>query len=338
MSSRLLPGLLGLGAVAGIAVAAISAPVGILLLAVSASQDSDTGPNSGVLAEEAVPTEYLEYVRQAGDRCEGISAPAIAAQITAESAWDPFATSPVGAQGLAQFMPGTWGEWGTDYDGDGIANPWTPSDAIGSQADFMCHLYSWTQQQLTAGTISGDPLDLALAAYNAGPGAVQRFAGIPPYAETQGYVTRIRSLIATYTVMGAATGSGSGIVEMARTQLGVPYVWGGGNLNGPTRGGLDCSGLTIFAIYQATGITLPHLADSQARTNLGTTVPRDLASLLPGDLIAFSDTGGQRYQHVGIYIGDGQMIHAPIPGRSVEIASVTTPYWANQTWSVKRFT
>ena len=327
-----------LGGIALLLAVALVGPLLLVLVAASAVAGNDQGgPNSGVLAEGAVPAEYLPFVLEAGARCEGITAPVIAAQIQAESGWNPDARSPVGAEGISQFMPGTWATWGKDYDGNGTASAFNPADAIGSQADFMCHLYGWATIKLNEGRISGDPLDLALAAYNAGPGAVQNAGGIPPFAETQGYVARIRAAIATFTAM-TSTGNGTGIVDIARTQLGVPYVWGGGNTNGPTRGGFDCSGFTVFAIYQATGITLPHLADAQARTTLGTPVTPSLAALAPGDVIAFSDSGGRNYQHVGIYIGSGQMIHAPIPGRSVEIADLAgSSYWMNQVWSVRRY-
>lgn len=325
----------GLAAVGGVLVVAPTFLVGGVALA--AMGDSTANPAGGALATEMVPPEYVAFIQEAATRCEAVSGPLLAAQIQAESGWNPTARSPVGAMGISQFMPGTWQTWGKDYDGDGHADPLSPADAIGSQADYMCHLHGWVTEQLAAGSISGDPIDLTLASYNAGTGNVQKYAGVPPFTETQGYVARIRSAMLGFTHSPLVAGNGGGIVEVAKTQLGVPYVWGGGNLNGPTNGGFDCSGFVTFTIYQSTGVALPHLADAVARSSLGATVPRDPAAMQPGDVIGFSNSGGATFQHVGIYIGDGQMIHTPMPGRSVEIASVNSPYWANQVWSVRRF-
>lgn len=154
---------------------------------------------SGGLNLEAVPAEYRDALAAAAGRCEAVSGPVLAAQIEAESGWNPAAVSSAGAQGISQFMPSTWQTWGKDYSGDGTADPFDPTDAIGSQADYMCHLSGWVQGQLDAGTLTGDPLQLTLAAYNAGPGTVQRAGGIPAISETRTYVGRILGLVSKYT-------------------------------------------------------------------------------------------------------------------------------------------
>jgi cell wall-associated NlpC family hydrolase len=97
-------------------------------------------------------------------------------------------------------------------------------------------------------------------------------------------------------------------VDTALAQQGKPYVWAGA---GPDV--YDCSGLTQFA-YQAAGITLPH--SSQMQSTLGVPVAR--ADLQPGDLVFFYDPVG----HVGMYIGDGLMVHAPTSGSVVQIVNV----------------
>jgi hypothetical protein len=102
----------------------------------------------------------------------------LAAQLYAESGFNPFARSPAGAQGIAQFMPGTARAYG-------LANPYDPAAAIDAQAHLMSDLLKRF----------GGKLALALAAYNAGPGAVERHGGIPPYAETRGYVAKILGLL-----------------------------------------------------------------------------------------------------------------------------------------------
>jgi murein DD-endopeptidase MepM/ murein hydrolase activator NlpD len=146
-----------------------------------------------------VPDEYEPLVRRAGGVCPGVTAPLLAAQLDAESGWNPRAVSPVGARGLAQFMPATWA--GEGLDGDGMRDPFNPADAIASQASFMCKLLAATTADQR---LAGDRLDLALAGYNAGLGAVRRYRGVPPYAETQAYVRRIRSLMADYARPAAA--------------------------------------------------------------------------------------------------------------------------------------
>jgi len=109
----------------------------------------------------------------------------LAAQIASESSWDAQAQSPAGAQGLAQFMPGTWEQYGLDGDGDGIADVWNPIDAIHSAAALNC-----VNARLVA-DVPGDRLINLLAAYNAGFNNVLRYEGVPPFAETEDYIERI---------------------------------------------------------------------------------------------------------------------------------------------------
>lgn len=165
---------------------------------------------SGQLNLEAVPAAYRDDVVAAGQRCAGVTAPLLAAQIDAESGWNPTATSPAGAQGIAQFMPGTWATWGKDYSGDGRADVMDPTDAIGSQADLMCALYDQAGAALADGTATGDRLQLALAGYNAGFGNVTKYGGIPPFTETQRYVKKILALVATYSLAPSAIDAGGG--------------------------------------------------------------------------------------------------------------------------------
>ena len=97
-------------------------------------------------------------------------------------------------------------------------------------------------------------------------------------------------------------------IDTALAQIGDPYVWAAA---GPNR--FDCSGLTQFA-YAAAGIKLPH--SSRMQSTMGTAVPR--SALRPGDLVFFRSP----VSHVGMYIGNGKMVHAPTPGTSVQVTSV----------------
>ena len=123
-----------------------------------------------------VPARYTPMIARAAQRWS-VSAQLLAAQIYAESNFNPFARSSAGAQGIAQFMPGT-------ARGMGLRDPFDPAQAIDAQGHLMRDLL----RQFGS-------VPLALAAYNAGPGAVARCGCIPPYPETRGYVSRILGLL-----------------------------------------------------------------------------------------------------------------------------------------------
>ena len=469
-----------------------------LVVALAADQDDSAASSTAGLAVGSIPEPYRQLVAAAGQVCPEVSAPLIAAQLEAESNWNPTGVSPVGAQGIAQFMPATWAGYGTDANHDGTANPMDPADAIPAQARYMCALAAIVKPIAAS---AGQPLtDLILAAYNAGPGAVQATRGIPPFPETLGYVEKITQLITKYTatasagsasvagawrdpvdqsvrgtpfhkpgplwrwkgwhtgvdyiaatgtpVHAAATGTitevgmngdygnhviidhgtvdgkriqtlyahlsafaptttidapvdggtligyvgqtgnvtgphlhfevranwtggaddsefldgwawidahrnpppanpgtgggstvGAAAVAFARAQLGVPYVYGGGGLTGPStvppsaQPGYDCSGLTRAAIYAATRgrTTLPRVTYDQVTQ--GTAVAA--ADRQPGDLVFFKIHGGS-WDHVGLYIGNGQMIHAPRTGKNVEIVSLAGGYYSHLTTTTRR--
>ncbi|MFY0409775.1 peptidoglycan DD-metalloendopeptidase family protein [Solicola sp. PLA-1-18] len=209
-------GLIASAIVGGLAV--LMLPV-VVVAATAGSSTPDGGEVVGDVAAGAIPARYRDAVLAAGAKCKEIGAPVIAAQIEAESGWRPDAGSPAGAQGISQFMPGTWSTWGKDYSGDGVADVFDPVDAIGSQGDMMCALAAQVTAKIDTGVLDGDPLELALAAYNAGMGNVTKYRGVPPFPETQNYVKKITTAARTKfstptTVTGAGGGGATGPVQL----------------------------------------------------------------------------------------------------------------------------
>lgn len=136
----------------------------------------DRAAPGGAALPSFVPGRFRAPLLQAAARWN-VSASLLAAQLMAESNFNPFAVSPAGAQGIAQFIPSTAAAYGLD-------DPFDPVAAIEAQA----HLMSDLIRQL------GSP-ELALAGYNAGPGAVEGCRCVPPYPETRAYVSRILALL-----------------------------------------------------------------------------------------------------------------------------------------------
>jgi len=130
----------------------------------------------------SVPNGWGPLVDAAANQAE-LPASLVAAQLAQESGWNPDTTSPVGAQGLAQFMPATWATYGNGGD------PFDPEDAIAAMGRYVAALKK--EIQPIAGDNPDELVRLTLAAYNAGPGAVQEHHGVPPYPETQQYVEKI---------------------------------------------------------------------------------------------------------------------------------------------------
>jgi soluble lytic murein transglycosylase-like protein len=157
----------------------------------AASADSRAGRGrtesggDGIAAPAFVPEQWRDSLVRASAKWN-VPIELLASQLYAESNFNPFAVSGAGARGLAQFTPETARAYGLDDPFDGNA-------AIDAQAHLMHDLIA---RYKTAA--------LALAAYNAGAGAVDRFHGIPPFAETQAYVTKVLGLMSG---AGAIAGS-----------------------------------------------------------------------------------------------------------------------------------
>lgn len=122
------------------------------------------------------------------------------------------------------------------------------------------------------------------------------------------------------------------LIAAAAKEIGTPYVWGGGNFDGPTGGGFDCSGLVLYAAYQASGgrVRLPHYTGDQI--HLGQ--PVAWTDKQPGDLIFFSYAGAAAPHHVAIYVGGDRILQAPRTGEDVRYGTIGE--FSGQSTTVRR--
>jgi cell wall-associated NlpC family hydrolase len=327
--------------------AIVLAPLGLLPILLLAS--SNTAAPAASARAGVIPAAYQQLVTDAAATCPQLSVPLLAAQLDTESAWNPTAVSPAGAQGIAQFIPSTWAAYGVDGNHDGRADPNDPADAIPAQALYMCALITWA----TTSGIPGDPIALALAAYNAGPDAVTRYNGTPPFPETLAYVDSILAKARTFTGNPTATQTIDGhwdpwqpppagltigdygyptslspvtnqhiaqVIAFALNQVGKPYEFGA---HGPNT--WDCSGI-IQVAYANAGITIGGWTGTQQ--NDGTRIT-NINLLSPGDLVFIPGADGtpQNPAHVGLYLGDQLILQAPQTGDNVRITPLNN--WAN---------
>jgi soluble lytic murein transglycosylase-like protein len=137
-------------------------------------------------------SSYDSLIEQAAQRY-GVEPALLHGLIEQESGFDPNAQSSAGAAGLTQLMPGTASSMG-------VANPLDPTESIEGGARYLSQLMT---------QFGGNTAD-ALAAYNAGPGAVQQYGGVPPYSETQSYVAKVLGYAETYR-QGQTTPNATGV-------------------------------------------------------------------------------------------------------------------------------
>lgn len=168
-------------------------------------------------------------------------------------------------------------------------------------------------------TAFGDGLAGALRGVE---GNSESVAEVLPDVESAEEVTeQAQASVATVSDAVSDASQIEAVIARAQSMIGTPYVWGGGDANGPTTGvdggtvaGFDCSGLVLYA-FAAAGVALPHYTGYQYQR--GTHVPASEAQR--GDLLFWGPGGNQ---HVAIYLGDGTMIEAPRSGQNVRISPV----------------
>jgi cell wall-associated NlpC family hydrolase len=270
--------------------------------ATNGAPGASTGTPPPVTAVGDVPADYVGWMKAAvAAECPSLSWTVLAGIAKVESDFGKSTlpgvrsgSNPMGAEGPMQFEPATFAAYDTLAPGGADpASPYDPADAIYSAARLLCS--------------------------DGGGNPARLYSAIFDYNHSDAYVSLVLAYSAEYAQMasdgGTERGLGSVIVADAETYLGTPYVWGG---ESPGHG-FDCSGLVQW-VYAEAGITLPRVAQDQY--DAGPHVPAG-ATLYPGDLVFFG-SGPSAVEHVGIYVGNGDMIDAPYTGAVVRFDRVAS--------------
>ena len=284
------------GLVLAVAVAAGGGSTGSTSITGGTGATGDPG-SGGDQPGPAVPGAWLPLYQQAASTCPGLSWSILAAVGTVESGsgrstapgvWS--GTNTAGAEGPMQFEAATFAAYATVGPGGARPpSPYDPVDAVYSASALLC----------ADGGGSASTLRAAIEAYN--------------HSDT--YVDTVLALSLAIAEDPAVSGTVVDALSFAAGQLGTPYQWGGTGA-----GGFDCSGLTQAA-YSHAGIALPRVAQSQFDAGPG--VPGG-STVQPGDLVFFG-TGTSGVDHVGLYVGAGEMIDAPHTGALVRFDDADWP-------------
>ncbi|WP_435593837.1 NlpC/P60 family protein [Nocardia sp. bgisy118] len=280
------------------------------LTAPAPGTSTGTGSTPSTEAQQDIPAEMLVLYQAAAGDCPGLDWSVLAAIGKIETDHGRSTLPGVssgenssGAGGPMQFLASTFDSVTARHPlpAGGASPPsrYNPSDAIHAAAFYLCD--------------SGAPEDM--------------YSAIFAYNHADWYVDQVLDQAARYRATDTTSGgdchteaaphpTAAQVISFACAQLGLPYVWGG---NGPeVNGGWDCSGLTQAA-YRAAGISIPRTTYDQVHT--GTTISED--RLAPGDLLFYSTDGD--VHHVGIYLGGGQMVHAPTFSEPVQVSAYRWP-------------
>ncbi len=270
--------------VLGPLVVLIVAPLILLLAAFGGLPEATrTTAASSLLAD--IPADQLEAMKRESLRT-GIPWQVFAAIAKVESDFGRnMATSEAGAIGYGQFLPETWAHYGEGSD------PYDFRDVIPAMGRLLL--------------ASGASPDLPRAIY--------------AYNHSWAYVAKVLAYAAAYGYVHH-DGIPATAVELARSRMGAPYIWGA---TGPDA--FDCSGLMLW-VYSQMGIPLPRTAQQQFEWAM----PIETAQLQPGDLAFYENTypSADRITHVGIYVGNGTLVIATSPGGFVREVSLADPYWS----------
>jgi cell wall-associated NlpC family hydrolase len=288
-------------ALAGVFAALVAALVGVVVVVTvvigggsAGSTGTATGGGSGPgggggTPEVAIPSAWLTLYQQAASTCPGLPWSVLASIGTVETdngrsnapgVWS--GANSAGAEGPMQFEPATFAAYAAvGPGGTQPPSPYDPSDAVTTAAALLCA--------------------------NGGGSTATLRSAVADYNHSDPYVDTVLTLALAFGDDPQATGTVVAALSFAARQLNTPYLWGGTGV-----GGFDCSGLTQAAFGSA-GVALPRVAQDQY--DVGPPVP-DGSTVLPGDLVFFGD-GPSSVDHVGIYVGGGEMIDAPHTGALV---------------------
>jgi cell wall-associated NlpC family hydrolase len=257
-----------------------------------------------------IPSVYVSWTQSAvAAECPGLPWEVLAAIARVESDFGQSTLPGVssgsnyaGAEGPMQFEPATFQAYGIAAPGGAQpASPYDPIDALYSAARLLCADGGGTPGLLATAIFDYNHSDAYVSLVLAYASAYQQeSAGGAELTGTEG--------------SSAGMALGSVVVADAEAYLGTPYVWGGEQPGV----GFDCSGLVQW-VYAEAGISLPRVAQDQY--DVGPHLPAG-ATLYPGDLVFFG-SGPQAVEHVGIYVGNGEMIDAPYTGVDVRFDRVS---------------
>lgn len=331
------------------------------------SLNSQSGVNGALSANcKDIPAAYNPYFNEAGSKY-GVSPALIAAMAKQESGFNPSAVSGAGAGGIIQFMPATWAGWshpgmnkdgtgpwitdpadiakyggyGTDASGDGVADPFNAEDNINSSAKYMANLLQ----------SHNNDLNEALGSYNGGadwhgkPESVDYVQKVTGYYE--GYKTCLTGGVASSAECQAL---GSKAAELAISKIGSTYTQDAGLNIGPIS--FDCAGLFGWSWWEASGEQwndLHHSGVPSFTKDLDYYPLNSAADLQPGDAVfkgahlSSNESNEQGrydgsvspihdYNHMGIYVGGGQVVEAKGRAWGVIESSFTNPSspWAKE--------
>jgi cell wall-associated NlpC family hydrolase len=296
----------------------------------TAAQQQQSPTSPGYVSGDLAGVQPYMPIMQRVAAESGVPWEILAAIMGLESNGVNLAPNEAGAMGLMQVVPRYWQELANQYGGN-LMDPYTNIRTAAAILQQNYDTYgSWEK---------------AAAAYFGGAGAFNddgSYSGNADYLGTdiQQYVNRFLELLGLtgYGNPSAAELTGGGnpatpnaahAIAAAQQAIGTPYLWGGRE-----PGGFDCSGLMQWAYAQA-GVQIAGTAQDQYNT----TQRINSDDLLPGDLIFFygtNDASGTIVTHVGMYLGNGQMLHAPKEGDVVKIVSINNEFWQQHLYGFGR--
>ncbi|MGI3200368.1 peptidoglycan DD-metalloendopeptidase family protein [Streptomyces sp. GLT-R25] len=192
---------------------------GYLALTGGLSPDQSEGPDPAQTSVANVDASYVPWLRKAAEACTVVTPSLLAAQIDQLSGWSNDSAS-LSQQGIASFTDAEWRTWGRDDNGNGRSSPRDPEDAIMALGRQDCSLAEKVTDLRTEGTVSGDLMDLTLAAYTAGTDSVKRAGRVPADART--FLKQVKARLPRYEALVRRTPEQNGGGQNASAVLTPP--------------------------------------------------------------------------------------------------------------------